>query len=107
ISLDWTMPFPAQWRVDFTRSNDLTDSWMMLMQRKKNGKYSKPLWLGDDEDQLDDNRICWNTVLGPFRHPCWSDSAGQGYVQPPNSKNLQIRGLVLVYPINRVTQTPL
>ena len=27
IPLDWTMPFPAQWRVDFTRSNDLTDSW--------------------------------------------------------------------------------
>jgi hypothetical protein len=107
ISLDWTMPFPAQWRVDFTRSNDLTDSWVMLLQRKENGKYSKPSWLGDDEDQLDGNRICWNTVLGWFRYPCWSDSAGQVSVQPLKSKKLQIRGPALVYPINRVTQTPL
>src|SRR5688572_11480076 len=25
--LDWTMPWPAHWRVDFTRTDDLTDSW--------------------------------------------------------------------------------
>ena len=34
IPLDWKMPFPAQWRVDFTRPNDLTDSWEMLLQEK-------------------------------------------------------------------------
>ena len=111
IPLDWTMPFPAQWRVDFTRSNDLTDSWVMLLQRKENGKYSKPPWLGDDlgndEDQLDSDRRRWNTVFGWFPYPCWSDSAGQGYVQPLKSRRLQIRGPTLVYPINRVTQTPL
>jgi hypothetical protein len=107
IPLDWTMPFPAQWRVDFTRWNALTDSWVMLLQGKENGKYSKPSWLGDDEDQLNSDRHRWNTVLGWFSYPCWSDSAGQGYVQPLESKKLQIRGPALVYPITRVTQTPL
>jgi hypothetical protein len=107
IPLDWTMPFPAQWRVDFTRSNDLTDSWVMLLQRKENGKYSKPSWLSDDDDQLKSDRRRWNTVLGWFPYPCWSDSAGQGFVQPPESKKLHIRGPALVYPITRVTQTPL
>jgi hypothetical protein len=107
IPLDWIMPFPAQWRVDFTRSNDLTDSWVMLLPGKENGKYSKPSWLGDDEDQLDCNRHRWNTVLGWFPYPCWSDFSGQGYVQPLKSEPLQIRGPALVYPINRVPQTPL
>jgi hypothetical protein len=106
IPLDWTMPFPARWRVDFTRSNDLTDSWVMLLQPKENGKYSKPSWLADDEDQLDHDRHRWNTVFGLFPYPCWSDCAGQGYVQPLKSRRLQIRGPALVYPINRVTQTP-
>src|SRR6516225_8069677 len=27
MSLDWKMPFTAQWRVDFTRHGGLTDSW--------------------------------------------------------------------------------
>ena len=73
IPLDWTMPFPAQWRVDFTRSNDLTDSWEMLLQEKQNGKYTKPSWLGGDEGQIDRDRHRWNTVLGTFSYPCWSD----------------------------------
>jgi len=107
IPLDWTMPFPAQWRVDFTRSNDLTDSWMMLLQRKENDKYSKPSWLIDDEDHLKSDRRRWNTVLGWFPYPCWSDSAGRGFVQPLESRKLHIRGPALVYPITRVTQTPL
>ena len=107
IPLDWTMPFPAQWRVDFTRSNDLTDSWEMLLQEKKNGKYIKPSWLGSGEGQIDRDRQRWNTVLGTFPYPCWSDPDRQGYLQPLKSKVLQIRGPVVVYPINRVEQTPL
>ena len=46
IPLDWTMPFPAAWRVDFTQSNDLVDSWEMLLQEQKSGKFIKPAWLG-------------------------------------------------------------
>jgi len=107
IPLDWTMPFPAQWRVDFTRSNDLTDSWEMLLQEKKNGKYTKPSWLGSDEGQIDPDRHRWNTVLGSFPYPCWSDPDRQGYLQPLKSKVLQIRGPAIVYPINRVEKTPL
>ena len=86
IPLDWKMPFPAQWRVDFTRSNDLTDSWEMLLQEKKNGKYIKPSWLGSGEEQIDQDRNRWNTVLGTFPYPCWSDPDRRGYLQPLKSK---------------------
>ena len=53
------------------------------------------------------DRHCWNTVLGWFPYPCWSDSAGQGYIQPLKIKTLQVQGPALVYPINRVMETPL
>jgi hypothetical protein len=107
VPLDWKMPFPAQWRVDFTRSNDLTDSWEMLLQDKPNGSYTKPSWLGSGEGQIERDRRRWNTVLGTFAYPCWSDPEGKGYLQPIKSRVLQIRGPVVVYPINRVAKTPL
>ncbi len=107
ISMDWKMPFPAQWRVDFTRSNDLTDSWEMLLQEQKDGKYVKPSWLGSGEEQIDRNRMRWNTVLGEYPYPCWSDHDQRGYLQPLKSRVLKLHGPVVIYPINRVAQTPL
>jgi hypothetical protein len=107
IPLEWKMPFPAQWRVDFTRSNGLTDSWEMLLQEKKGGEYIKPSWLGGGEDRLPPNRERWNTVLGDYPYPCWSDPDQHGYVQPLLSRKLQFVGPAVIYPINRVQQTPL
>ena len=49
----------------------------------------------------------WNTVLGEYPYPCWSDPDRRGYLQPLKSSVLQLQGPVVVYPINRVTQTPL
>ena len=107
MPLDWKMPYPAQWRVDFTRAGDLTDSWEMLLQDTKDGDYIKPSWLGSGEQKLPSTRRRWNTVLGTFSYPCWSDPAGQGFVQPFKNKALQFAGPVVVYPINRVKGTPL
>ncbi len=107
VPLDWKMPFPAQWRVDFTRSDDLTDSWEMLLQQQKNNKYIKPSWLGSGEELIDPDRNRWNTVLGEYPYPCWSDPDRRGYLQPLKSSVMQLKGPVIVYPINRVTQTPL
>jgi hypothetical protein len=107
IALDWKMPFPAQWRVDFTRLNDLTDSWEMLLQEKKDGEYLKPSWLGGGDNTLPPDRKRWNTVLGTFPYPCWSDPERQGYLQPLKNKALHFEGPALIYPINRVKQTPL
>jgi len=107
VPLDWKMPFPAQWRVDFTRSDDLTDSWEMLLQQQKNDKYIKPSWLGSGEELIDRDRNRWNTVLGEYPYPCWSDTDRRGYLQPLKSSVMQLKGPVLIYPINRVTQTPL
>jgi hypothetical protein len=107
LPLDWKMPFPAQWRVDFTRSNELTDSWEMLLQEQKGGPYIKPSWLGSGEQQIDGNRNRWNTVLGEYAYPCWSDPDRRGYLQPLRRRVLQFQGPVVLYPINRVSQTPL
>jgi hypothetical protein len=107
IPLGWTMPFPAQWRVDFTRADDLTDSWEMLLQEKAGGAYTKPSWLGAGDQTLPPTRRRWNTVLGSYPYPCWSDTGRHGFVQPLRSRVLQFRGPAVVYPINRVRQTPL
>jgi hypothetical protein len=106
IPLRWTMPFPAQWRVDFTRKDSLTDSWEMLLQEKKNDKYTKPAWLGGREETLQPNRWRWNTFLDEFSYPCWSDHERRGYVQPLIKHAFQFQGPAVVYPVNRVKQTP-
>jgi hypothetical protein len=107
IPMQWTMPFQAQWRVDFTRKDSLTDSWEMLLQEKKDGKYRKPSWLGGREETLKPNRWRWNTFLDEFSYPCWSDPDGKGYVQPLIKHAFQFQGPAVVYPVNRVKQTPL
>jgi hypothetical protein len=107
LDLDWKMPFPAQWRVDFARSDDLTDSWEMLLQEKKDGQYIKPSWLGGGEERIGLDRQRWNTVLGSFPYPCWSGPDRRGYLQPLKGKVLQLRGPAIIYPINRVGATPL
>jgi len=105
--LDWQMPFAAQWRVDFTRTNGLTDSWEMLLQKEKGEGFVKPSWLGGGDQFLEANRKRWNTVLGEFLYPCWSDHERKGYLQPLKNPALQFSGPVIVYPINRVQETPL
>ncbi len=107
IPLDWTMPFPADWRVDFPRVNDLTDSWAMLLQEKAGSQYEKPSFLGSGGDRIPSSRKRWNTVLGEFSYPCWSDAERKGYLQPLKSEVLKFQGTAVIYPINRVKQTPL
>jgi hypothetical protein len=107
MPLGWKMPFAAQWRVNFTLPNGLTDSWEMLLQDDKREGYVKPSWLGSEEEHLGANRRRWNTVLGWYPYPCWSDHQGHVYLEPLDSKAVQFQGPVVVYPINRVKRTPL
>ena len=52
-----TMPFVAQWRVDFTRKDDLTDSWDMLLPDPNSDGFIKPSWLAQEIlEQLDQAR---------------------------------------------------
>jgi hypothetical protein len=107
LPLDWKMPYPAHWRVDYMRPNGLSDSWDMLLQKEKDKGYVKPSWLGSGEQYLDADRRRWNTVLDWFPYPCWTDPDGRGYLQPIKSQALQFAGPMVVYPINRVKETPL
>ena len=107
IPLDWALPFPADWRVDFPRTDELTDSWQMLLQDKKGGSYTKPSFLGSGEDSISSSRDHSNMVLGGFKYPCWSDFDQKAYLQPLQSSVLKFQGTTVIYPINRVKQTPL
>lgn len=105
--LDWTMPWLAQWRVDFTREDDLTDSWDLLLQKEAGGNYTKPSWMGAGAEQVPASRRRWTTVLNAFPYPCWSDPQRAAYVQPLETDALALRGPVVIYPANRVPETPL
>jgi len=104
ISLDWNAPFPAQWRVDWSRPDNLTDSWEMIAQRS-DGQYEKYGW-ANDPSTIPSNRRRWTTVLGTFSYPCWLDTAGRGYLQPL-ARGTRFEGPALIYPIKRVRTTPL
>jgi hypothetical protein len=104
--LDWTMPWPAQWRVDFTRSDDLTDSWDLLLQREEGGNYTKPSWMGAGAETIGVARKRWTTVLNSFTYPCWSDAKRAAYIQPLEREALTMRGPLVIYPANRVPETP-
>lgn len=131
VPLDWTMPFVAQWRVDFTRKDGLTDSWDMLLQEKGAADYVKPSFIGvegeisrpsttasgavDDDayqpggpasDRVGPKREKWTTVLGRYLYPCWSDGEGKGFIQPLQHKKLAFEGPVLIYPLHRLIKTP-
>lgn len=106
MRLEWSMPFAACWRVDFTQTEKLTDSWDMLLQKQKGGTYLKPAWLGGRKMTLPPDRKRWTTVLGTFRYPCWSDPEGRGYLQPLKNRELTLQGPVVIYPFNRVEDTP-
>ncbi|HPA44459.1 MAG TPA: hypothetical protein PLG59_01670 [bacterium] len=112
IPLDWNVPFPAQWRVDWQCTNGLIDSWEMVTENP-DGSFKKHGWLGTAEavgtgDWMDSgNRRRWTTVLGWFWYPCWMDLSGKGYLQPFSRKVTQFDGPTLIYPINRIQETPL
>jgi hypothetical protein len=132
LPLAWKMPFPAQWHVDFTRHDGLTDSWDMLLPDKEGEGYIKPSWLAQDgkisaasrtatgeidrdaykpggtaSDRLGPDRGRWTTVLGRVQYPAWSDKDGKGFLQPLLHKRLKFDGPVLIYPLTRLADTPI
>ena len=83
------------WRCDLTRTNDLADSWDMLLQKDKDGEYLKPGWMGGGPERMPATRKRWTTVLGSFQYPVWSDPEGVGFVQPLKHDRLAFRGPAL------------
>jgi hypothetical protein len=105
IRLNWRAPFLAHWRVDWTRDDGLTDSWDAAVGKAGSSGYRKPSFAGYEE-ALPADRNRWTTVLGTFQYPCWIDADGQAYLQPLASV-LEFAGPAMVYPISRVSETPL
>ncbi len=107
IPIGWKLPFPACWRADFTRTDDLTDTWEMLLQQKQGAEYQKPVPFGGGSGSVPLTRKRWTTVLGATLYPCWSDSESKVFLQPLKHEALTFRGPAVFYPLNRVQATPL
>jgi len=103
IPLKWRAPFPAVWRVDWRRPNQLTDSWEMAIARPGE-KFVRYGWYGLPETLRRDRRR-WTTVLGWFQYPCWLDRRGRGYLQPLKQK-VRFEGPAVMYPLHRMNDTP-
>jgi hypothetical protein len=106
MPLGWTMPFPAQWRVDFSRTGGLTDSWEMIHQKEAGGEYFRQEWFSDWQRKMGKERKRWTTVLGSFPYPCWIEHDGKGYLQPLQRGPLTFQGPAILFPLNRVKETP-
>ena len=125
LDLDWAMPFPALWRVDWSTADKLTESWEMLLQHPE-GKHVMQAWFGEDpasgqsfgpefgpRDWNKPGRKRWNPVLGSFAYPCWVDKGAQGHLQPLTQRRYVERGEVhnfdgpvVVYPLDRARSAP-
>ncbi|MDZ4860021.1 MAG: hypothetical protein SGI88_13670 [Candidatus Hydrogenedentes bacterium] len=123
LPLDWQRPYPALWRVDWKRSDDLTDSWEMLTEMR-DGKFKKHGLFEEEEDSWtaqdwwgSGTRTRIASGLGRFHYPCWVDRQGQGWLEPllteswgsyaPLEGTPNFRGPAIIYPLNRLTDTPL
>lgn len=104
VPLDWTAPFPAQWRVDWRLTDQLIASWEMVSEQRS-GEFLKHGWFGNPET-LPATRRRWTTVYGWFEYPCWVDRDGHGFLQPLK-KPVRFAGPAVIYPINRARTTPL
>lgn len=108
VPLGWKMPFPAYWRVDFTNSFELFDSWDMLLQTKEGGEFVRPTWFGEPLQKVRPNRQMFDAAIGGMVYPAFADPQGNGFVQGFNDKGrMEIShvGPLIVYPINRLPQT--
>ncbi|MBI3856572.1 MAG: hypothetical protein HY293_12865 [Planctomycetes bacterium] len=108
VPLGWKMPFSAYWRVDFTNSFDLFDSWDMLLQTKEGGEFVRPTWFGEPLQKVRPNRQMFDAAIGGMLYPAFADAQGNGFVQGFNDKGrmeISHQGPLVVYPINRLPET--
>ncbi len=106
LPLDWKQPFPAQWRCDFTRTDDLAHSWDMLLQEKEGGPFQKPGWVNGGLQPVGPDRKFWTgSFMYSVVYPCWTDAQGKGFLQPMKGR-VTHRGPAVLFPINRVPGTP-
>ncbi len=106
--LDWQMPFPAQWRVDFvTESTDAK----LVRSREMSAPYPYPVKDGKCQGfRFIKPSYVWDWGGGtdtemsgtPDKYPSWVDFEGHGFVRPVGESYA-----VIVYPFDRGRGTPL
>jgi hypothetical protein len=100
-SIDWKLPYRAQWRADFA-SEDAVGSFTLLLQDGKSGDYIKPSFTGDVHSGGAPEKVGADRVQKGY-FPTWSDRDGNVTVMPL-SRTMQAP--VTFYPLNRTADTP-
>jgi len=124
-ALEWTMPFPAQWRVDFVPRKGMARSSEMVAPYPVKGAGSikspkdvqwrfiktKYRWLSDAARAEDRARRfeaaqafrkTRGEELPALLGSCWVDEKGNGFIRPKNEEYA-----VVTYPLDRGRGTPL
>ena len=110
-TLEWRMPFPAAWRVDFRREqDDLIDSWVATT-KLKNGNWTYC--------ERNGSRTMWTSARGTFAYPAFIEDGRLNLVNTvfrkaftwtylPGAKDLTFKSseVALVYPYERTGDTP-
>ncbi|MGI6416098.1 MAG: hypothetical protein ACOX1P_10540 [Thermoguttaceae bacterium] len=126
-ALGWTMPYPAQWRVDFApqkggmaRSSEMVAPYpasgaggVMKSPRDVQWKFIKPKYRWLSEGEKAEDRARRFEAAQAFRQTggeelpaslgtCWVDEKGNGFIRPKNEEYA-----VVAYPLDRGRGTPL
>lgn len=106
--LEWQMPFPAQWRVDYvserddpkwTRSREMSAPYPYPAKDAKcrEFRFIKPTYVWDWGGGTNTER-----TANPDKYPSWIDFEGRGHVLPGGGSYA-----VVLYPFDRGRGTPL
>jgi hypothetical protein len=78
------------------------------VQEKQGGDYWKPSWLTSSEGRVRRNRKRSPKEVDSPPYACWADHERRGYWQPIEySDGFKLLGPMVLYPLARITQTPL
>ena len=102
--LDWQIPFRAQWRADYRRTDGLIDSWKVVIKKEKEGE-----WEGFGVGPKKEGTV-WHAARGTFGWPAQieKDMAYLRTTKFEALKNVKYNpeGTIIIYPFQKYGASP-
>ena len=102
--LDWQIPFRAQWRADYRRTDGLIDSWKVVIKKEKEGE-----WEGFGVGPKKEGTV-WHAARGTFGWPAQieKDAAYLRTTKFEALKNVKYNpdGTIIIYPFQKYGASP-
>ncbi len=102
--LDWQMPYPALWRANYRRTDNLIDSWKLVIKKDKPGQ-----WEGFGISLKKEGTV-WHPARGTFGYPAQIEQ-NAAYLRTPKFeplKELKYKpdAMIVIYPFQNTGATP-